>query len=176
VLARHFYGWLAYTLSRAEQDAVFAEEIEGGLASPRGSSVEETARNRWRPATFDQTHNLVLVASYQRSAWEAGVRYRLVTGRPATPISGSFNDVDFGAFTPELGPLASARRTPFSQLDVRVERTFTFDYWRLGVYLDVQNVFNAANAEDTAYDYRYRQSAPVRGLPILPLLGARGSF
>jgi hypothetical protein len=175
-LARHFYGWLAYTLSRAEQDAVFAEEIESGLASPRGSSAEETARNGWRPATFDQTHNLVLVASYQRGAWEAGVRYRLVTGRPATPIDGSFNDVDFGTFTPELGPLASARRPVFSQIDLRVERTFTFDYWRLGVFLDVQNVFNAANAEDTAYDYRYRQSAPVRGLPILPLLGARGSF
>src|SRR6185295_3619390 len=65
-LARHFYGWLAYTLSRAEQDAVFAEEIENGLASARGSSADETARTGWRPATFDQTHNLVLVASYQR--------------------------------------------------------------------------------------------------------------
>jgi hypothetical protein len=175
-LARHFYGWLAYTFSRAEQSAVFAEDIESGLASPRGSSANENARNGWRPATFDQPQNLVLVASYQRGPWEAGVRYRLVSGRPATPITGAFNDVDFGGFTPELGPLASARRALFSQLDLRVERTFTFDYWRLGLYLDLQNAFNTANPEDTAYDYRYRQSAPVRGLPILPLLGARGSF
>src|SRR6185436_3795204 len=97
-LHRHFYGWLAYTLSRAEQSAVFAEEIEGGLASPRGSSESETASNGWRPATFDQTHNLVLVGSYQRGAWELGLRYRLVSGRPATPIAGSFNDTDFGTF------------------------------------------------------------------------------
>jgi hypothetical protein len=99
-----------------------------------------------------------------------------VSGRPATAITGSFDDLDFGTFTPELGRLASTRRPLFSQLDLRVERTFTFDYWRLGVFLDLQNALNSTNPEDTAYDYRYRQTAPVRGLPILPLLGARGSF
>jgi hypothetical protein len=175
-LTRHFYGWLAYTLSRTEQNAIFAEEIEGGLASPRGSSPDEMAATRWRPATFDQTHNLVVVASYRRGAWEGGARYRLVTGRPATPITGSFVDQDFATYTPELGRLASSRRPVFSQLDLRVARTFTFDYWRLGLYLDVQNALNAPNPEDTIYDYRYRESAPVRGLPILPLLGVRGSF
>jgi hypothetical protein len=175
-LARHFYGWLAYTLSRAEQSAVFAEEIESGLASARGSSPGETAVTGWRPATFDQTHNLVAVASYQLGAWELGARYRLVSGRPATAITGAISDSDYGVFTPELGRLAGTRRPLFSQLDLRVERTFTFDYWRLGVFLDVQNTLNAENPEDTAYDYRYARSAPVRGLPILPLLGARGSF
>lgn len=175
-LANHFYGWLAYTLSRAEQSAVFADEIERGLASPRGSSAEETARTGWRPATFDQTHNLVAVASWQWRAWELGARYRLVSGRPATAITGAIGDSDYGTFTPQLGPLGGARRPLFSQLDLRVERTFTFDYWRLGLFLDLQNTLNAENPEDTAYDYRYAESAPVRGLPILPLLGARGSF
>jgi outer membrane receptor protein involved in Fe transport len=175
-LARHFYGWIAYTLSRAEQSAIFAEEIEAGLASPRGSSADETARNGWHPATFDQTHNLVVVASYLRGAWEAGVRYRFVSGRPSTPITGSFADLDYGTFTPELGRLASTRRGAFSQLDLRAERTFLFDVWRMAIFLDVQNVTNAENPEDTIYDYRYRDSAPVRGLPILPLLGLRGSL
>src|SRR5204862_6406757 len=109
-LARHFYGWLAYTLSRAEQSAVFAEEIENGLASARGSSAGETAVTGWRPATFDQTHNLVAVASYQLGAWELGARYRLVSGRPATAITGAISDSDYGVFTPELGRLAGTRR------------------------------------------------------------------
>jgi len=64
----------------------------------------------------------------------------------------------------------------FNQLDLRVERTFTFSWWTLGAYLDVQNVFNTQNPESTAYDYRYRDSSPVRGLPILPVLGLRGRF
>ncbi len=175
-LTRHFYGWIAYTLSRAEQSADFADEIEAGLASPRGAQQDEGVRARWRPATFDQTHNLVAVASYRRQSWELGLRYRLVSGRPITPITGAFADLDFGAFSPERGLPYSARQAAFSQLDLRIERTFTLPLLKLGLYLDVQNVTNAVNAEDVLHDYRYRGSAPVRGLPILPLLGLRGTF
>jgi hypothetical protein len=176
-LQRHFYGWLAYTYSRAEQSGDFADEIEGGLTSTRGSPQDQGASPpSWRPATFDQTHNLVAVASYRRSAWELGLRFRLVTGRPNTPISGSFVDLDFGAYSPQRGPPYSTRQPTFSQLDLRLERTFTFPLFQLGVFLDVQNALNAENPEDVLHDYRYRQSAPVRGLPILPLLGMRGAF
>jgi hypothetical protein len=175
-LAGRLYGWLAYTLARAEQSADFADEIESGLASPRGAPQDEGARARWRPATFDQTHNLVAVASYRRASWELGLRYRFVSGRPTTPIAGSFVDLDFGAFSPERGPAYSTRHPAFSQLDLRIERTFTLRLFRLGLFLDIQNATNAVNAEDLLYDYRYRESAPVRGLPILPLLGMRGTF
>jgi hypothetical protein len=64
----------------------------------------------------------------------------------------------------------------FHQLDVRIEKTWLFDWWRLGLYLDVLNVYNAENPEMTFYDYRYRESAPLRGVPILPTLGIKGSF
>jgi len=40
----------------------------------------------------------------------------------------------------------------------------------------VQNVFNAENPENFIYDYRFRQRASVRGLPILPVIGLRGRF
>jgi TonB family protein len=175
-LAHHFYGWLAYTLSRAEQNADFAEEIESGLASPRGATQDEGAGRSYRRATFDQTHNLVAVASYRRGAWEFGARLRLVSGRPTTPIRSAFADLDFGAFTPERGEPFSTNRPMFSQLDLRIERTFTFDLFQLGLFLDVQNALNAENPEEITYDYRYQQTATVRGLPILPLLGLRGNF
>jgi TonB family protein len=175
-LARHFYGWLAYTLSRAEQSADFAEEIESGLASPRGATQDEGAGQSYRRATFDQTHNLVAIASYRRDSWEFGARLRLVSGRPTTPIAGAFADLDFASFTPERGAPFSRNRPMFSQLDLRIERTFTFDLFQLGLFLDVQNALNAENPEEITYDYRYRKSATVRGLPILPLLGLRGNF
>ena len=85
-------------------------------------------------------------------------------------------DLDFGAYSPERGEPYSSRHPTFSQLDLRIERTFTFELFQLGVFLDVQNALNAENPEDILYDYRYRESAPVRGLPILPLLGMRGIF
>ena len=46
----------------------------------------------------------------------------------------------------------------------------------LGVYLDVLNVYNATNEEAVIYDYRYRTSSPVPGIPFFPTLGIKGSF
>jgi TonB family protein len=172
-LTEHFYGWLAYTLSKSETSGTLAEGI------PMGGTTG-VARNggdlSWRPSQFDQTHNLIVVASYSRRGWQAGARYRFVTGIPMTPVQGSFYDADFNGYTRLNGGLGSARQPNFSQLDLRLERVWTFDAWTFGAYLDCQNVFNAENPEGFLYDYRYRQSATIRGLIILPILGVRGRF
>jgi TonB family protein len=171
-VTRHFYGWVAYTLSRSEETGILAEGVPmGNMGLPRNGSDLS-----WHLGQFDQTHNLVLVASYKWTKWETGATYRLTTGTPTTPVAGSFYDADFNGYTRLNGPTGSTRNPTFSQLDVRVERTWTFDYWVLGVYLDVQNVFNAQNPEGILYNYRFQQSAPIRGLPILPILGVRGRF
>jgi TonB family protein len=171
----HVFGWLAYTLSWTQQTGASAEEMISGTADP----VLGGGDTRWRPSAYDQRHNLIAVGSYRRWGWQFGARYRLVSGRPTTVVDGSFYDSDFGGYTPTTSSAArtSPGRLPtFNQLDLRVERTFTFDVWTLGAYLDVQNVFNAQNPENFIYDYRYRQRAPVRGLPILPVIGLRGRF
>jgi TonB family protein len=158
----NFYGWISYTLARSE--AI--------LAAP---GTQEAAAG-YRPTDFDQTHNFILVASRRFGAWELGTRFRLVSGVPETPILGSTYDADFNSYDPVSGTPRSVRRQLFHQLDVRLERTFTFDWWRFSAYVDVQNVYNAQNPEATLYNYRYSQSGPVRGLPLLPILGLRGRF
>jgi TonB family protein len=155
---RNFYGWIAYTLARSED-----RRLWGGEGTPPTTP--------YRPTEFDQTHNLIVVASRQ-----LGAACRLVTGVPETAVLGAFLDVDYGDWDPVNGVENGVRRQTFHQLDLRVERTFTFESWRFSVYLDVQNVYNAENPEATLYDYRYRKSAPVRGLPLLPVLGLRGRF
>ena len=57
-VTKHFYGWLAYTLSRTEVTGRLADDIPmGGMGMPRNGSDLS-----WRPGQFDQLHNLVLVA------------------------------------------------------------------------------------------------------------------
>ncbi|MCC6747013.1 MAG: TonB-dependent receptor [Deltaproteobacteria bacterium] len=156
-LTRHFYGWLAYTLSRS-------------LAKRRADG--EAVR-----FAFDQTHILTLVGSVRfGSGWEAGLRFRLVSGRPETPVLGGFFDADGGFYRQLFGVERSENRPLFHQLDLRIEKTWLFRLWRLSAYLDVQNVYNAENPEATMFDYRFRQSGNVRGLPILPTFGVKGSF
>jgi outer membrane receptor protein involved in Fe transport len=156
-VTRNFYGWLAYTLSRS----VARREANGELVR----------------FIFDQTHILTLVASY-RFGWgiEAGIRFRLVSGRPETPVLGGIFDSDGDFYRSIFGEERSVDRPLFHQLDVRVEKTWIFELWRLSLYLDIQNVYNAENPEATLYDYRLRESGPLPGLPILPTLGIKGSF
>jgi TonB family protein len=156
-LTEHLYGWVAYTLSRSEQ-------------------WDPTSQS-YVAVNYDQTHILTVVFSYKFfSGWETGLRFRLTTGRPTTPILGATFDADSGGYAPVYGAPGSQRDATFNQLDLRVERVFTFDLWKLSVYLDVQNVYNAPNPELTLYNYNYSQSAPLRGLPFLPTLGLKGEF
>jgi len=156
-LTQRFYGWVAYTLSRSVQ---FDED--SGL---------------YVPVTFDQSHILTLVGSYKLDGgWEVGTRFRLTTGRPQTPILGGTFNSDTGGYFPLEGVPGSTRGVTFHQLDLRAEKLWTFERWKLSVYLDVQNVYNAENPEATLWDYRYRDSAPLRGLPLLPTFGIKGEF
>jgi len=156
-ITRHFFGWLSYTLSFSEQRRHPGDD--------------------WQLTGFDQTHNLTLVGSYHfDSGWEVGTRFRAVSGRPYTPIVGGTFDADAGSYVPVTGDPRSARTPFFHQLDLRGEKTWTFDTWSFSTYLDLQNVYNAENPEATQFDYRYRESSPIRGVPILPTLGVKGTW
>ena len=156
-VTRNLYGWLSYTLSRTR-------ELE----------FDDDA---YEISTFDQTHVGNAVASYKfDNGWELGGRFRYSTGRPQTPVVGGTFDADDGDFRNVSGGFRSARRKAFQQTDVRVEKTWVFDTWMIGAYLDIQNLFNVENVEATQYDYRRRESAPVTSVPFLPTLGVRGQW
>jgi hypothetical protein len=172
-ITSRFYGWLAYTLARSEQTAVGVGQPDTMMMSAIGPDLA----GKYFPTSFDQTHILNVVASYKLGRkWEVGTRFRLTTGIPETPINGSVYDADSDRYRARTGFPSSIRRPTFHQLDLRFERTFTFDTWRFSAYLDIQNIYNATNPEATQWDYRFRESAPVRGIPFLPVFGFRGRF
>jgi hypothetical protein len=162
VLLRHypkdrFFGWVAYTLSKSER-----RNIETG---------------EWQRYRYDQTHILTTVAGYKLPYnFDVSARYRLVTGNPVTPVVGSVYDADSGRYEQVFGKPYSARNSPFSQLDVRVDKTFIYDTWTLGLFLDILNVTYANNAEGVRYNYDFTQSTPVSGLPIIPTLGVSAKW
>jgi len=77
---------------------------------------------------------------------------------------------------PIYGAVNSSRLPAFAQLDVRVDRTWTYQTWKLGLYLDVQNATNRGNVEGYGYRYDYRERTPATGLPILPILGLNAEW
>ncbi|HEY3667788.1 MAG TPA: hypothetical protein VGL19_17420, partial [Polyangiaceae bacterium] len=153
-----FFGWLAYTLSRSERrdapgDALYRYD-------------------------YDQTHILTALGSYKLGrGWQAGARFRYVTGSPYTPEVGGVMDYDAGTYAPITSPNRNSARVPdFHQLDMRVDKTWKFSAWQLSAYLDVQNVYFRQNPEGISYNYNYSKSSVVSGLPFLPIIGLRGEL
>ena len=151
------FGWAAYTLSRSTRT--------DGPGEPE------------HLFQYDQTHNLTLLASYALGrGWTLGSKFRYTTGSLYTPCEGGVLNAAAGAYACRSGEPFSERLPAFHQLDVRVDKKWSFDAWNLTAYLDLQNVYNRSNAEGIDYNYNYAQSASRAGLPILPNLGVRGEF
>ncbi|HEY3445003.1 MAG TPA: TonB-dependent receptor [Myxococcales bacterium] len=156
-LTEHFFGWLAYTFSRTEERR-------------RGNPT-------YVPGSYDEPHILTAVAQYRwGNGWSVGARFRLVSGRPFTSYNDSVYDADSNGYRGLTAAYRSERNPVFHQLDLRADKEFLFDLWKFGVYLDIQNVYNAQNIESWQWDYRYHERVGVPGLPILPTLGLKGSF
>lgn len=157
---REFYSlsaWLAYTFSRAERGS-----IQAGIN---------------QLYNYDQPHILSLILQYDLGrGWNIGLRFRLVSGRPFTPIIGSRFDTDTDSYRPVRGATDSARYPIFHQLDLRIDKVWTFNYWKLGIYLDLINAYYAQNPERYRYQYDYAKAFPITNLPIVPAFGVRGEF
>ena len=162
ILFRHrpstrFFGWLAYTISRSER--------------------RDFPQSAYRIFQFDQTHILTLIGSYRLGrGWEIGLRFRFVTGNPTTPVIGAVYNGDTGTYTQIPGATYSARNAPFHQLDLRIDKTWTFRRGNLDLFLEVLNVYNNANPEGVQYNYNYTQSSTVAGIPFFPNLGFRYEY
>jgi len=149
-------GYVAYTLSRSER------RVPGEV---------------WRLFDTDQTHVLTLAASQGLGrGWDVGLRLRVVSGNPNTPVVGATYDARSGVYVPEYTRVNSGRDPLFHQLDLRVEKAWTFGEARLALYLDLQNAYNAKNPEGYRYNFDYSKKEAVTGLPLFPNLGLRGDL
>ena len=162
VLARHypnnrFFGWISYTLSRSER--------------------LDLDTNEYVVFGFDQTHILTTVAGYNFPYnIDVSLRFQYVTGTPFTPIIGGAFDVEDDNYEQISGEPNSRRNPAFNQLDLRIDKRWVYDTWMFGIFLDVQNVYNAANQEAIQYNFDFSESQPVSGLPILPSLGINAKW
>ncbi len=147
-----FFGWISYTLMKSSR-------IDHPGDDPRLFD-------------FDQTHILTIVASAVLGrGWEAGLRFRLVSGNPITPVNGAVYDADSDIYLPIFGRTNADRLPIFHQLDLRIDKTWDLKALALSVYVDVQNVYNQRNPEGYDYLYDYSQRRYFYGLPLIPSFG-----
>jgi hypothetical protein len=156
-ISRWVYGWISYTLSKTEE-----------LGRPG---------EQWQRGPFDQTHVLSMLVGFRPSTQvEFSARLRLATGNPERQVTGAVFDNLVGKYVPVTLPLGSTRLPAFAQLDFEVNNIWTADVFRLGLYIDIENVLSRRNGETLAYDFRYQAQSTFQGVPFSAAVGARVSF
>jgi hypothetical protein len=107
------------------------------------------ASSNYIPSSWDNQHLLTITAGKKlKRNWELGAKFRLVGGKPYTPfdvdassIRNNYDISNKGIFN--YNQLNSERFDTYTQLDVRVDKTW---YWKkiaLNFYIDIQNLLSS---------------------------------
>lgn len=119
------YGIFSYTFVRSEFDNQLLQSV---------------------PSSWDNQHLLTITAGkkLQRN-WEIGTKFRLVGGKPFTPydmnassVIANYNITNQGIL--DYSKLNSERFTTYTQLDIRIDKTWFWKKFSLNFYIDVQNL------------------------------------
>ena len=145
------------------------------------SKREDRPGDMERLYSFDQPHVATLTASYLITpTWEIGAKWQYRTGNPYTPVVGReimrHPDTGRPQYTPVFGETNSARVPPFHRLDIRISKSFIYQRWRWGIFLELLNAYNRKNVLDVDYNRTYTEERNVYQLPIVPYLGLTVEF
>ena len=102
--------------------------------------------NNYIPSTWDNKHLLTVTGGKKlKRNWEIGGKFRLVGGRPYTPydIDASSEIANYDVSNQgilDFSQLNTERFKTYSQLDLRIDKTWFWKKFSLNFYVDVQNV------------------------------------
>lgn len=154
---RGVFGWVAYTLMRAER--------------------RDRPDVPVRLSDYDQTHVLTALVGWALPrGFSLGARIRYATGFPRTPVVGAWFDATRNRYQPEFGAHNSIRIPAFAQLDARLAKRFSIARSQLEAYVEVLDVWNRRNAEELVYSADYGARGVISGVPILPSVGVQWDF
>lgn len=123
----------------------------------RSEFKDDRNANRYIPTAWDNRHLFTFSGTWSLPRnWDVGAKLRVVGGAPYTPYdlekSSLVTAADAGrGLYYDYTQYNSLRLDPFTQLDVRVDKTFYFKKLMLGIYIDLQNVMNSKYRQPDVY-------------------------
>lgn len=120
---KNFYAVASYTLYKSEFTG-FDREV-------------------FIPSVWDNQHLVSLLGGYKFGKnWEASARYRFLGNAPLAPVNEAATLRAYPAIIRDFSRLGEQELASFSQLDVRVDRKWSFRSFSLDLFLEIQNILN----------------------------------
>jgi len=118
------------------------------LAYTYVNSEFKTKNGQYAPSTWDSKHIVSITGGKRfKKNWEVGFRWTFSGGSPYTPY-----DLETSSLTQvwdvnnsgvlDYNQLNQNRGGSYHNLNIRVDKRFSFEKWSLTLYLDIQNVYN----------------------------------
>jgi len=135
-------GWIAYTLSKSEQQT-------------KGRTPEETGINDglWYNTPYDKTHDISVTSSYKfNDKWSFNANFLFQTGLPATFPNGQYeyNDISI----PVYEARNSSRIPTYHRLDVSakyIPKPNSDKNWKTEWVFGIYNAYNRNNASSISF-------------------------
>ena len=113
----------------------------------------KNAVGNYIPSTWDNKHLVTITAGKKlKKNWEVGAKFRLVGGRPYTPydenassLKSNYDVVNGGVL--DYVKLNGERFNTYTQLDVRVDKTWYLKKAAINLYVDVQNIYASSSKQ-----------------------------
>lgn len=109
----------------------------------------EPIKGEYVRSSWDVRHLFYITAIHNFSnGWDLGAKWRFTGGFPYTPYDLELSS-NIAAWDAQLRPyedysqINQEQYSPYHQLDLRVDKTWFFKKWTLGLYIDIQNIYNS---------------------------------
>jgi hypothetical protein len=171
------YG-TAYGLELSLQKKYSDIPVYGQVSLAYAYSLYTAGNGQHYPGIYDQQIIFNFNAGYKLdNNWEISGKYRHFTGMPYTPVYiPDENPINPGAVQNLPQEYLSSRLETQGFIDFRIDRYFSFNKWRLIVYLDIQNVLNQPIKVMPRYDFWNKEVVSEGNIGILPSIGISAEF
>lgn len=125
---------------------------------------------------YDEPINTTLVTTYKlNNNWTMGSKWSYHSGSPYSPVIGTTQD-STGRYLPTYGAVNSATMPDYHRLDLRFDRHYVYDKWKLNTYFELNNVYFRQNVVGYSYNANYTVATPVTPLVIPITFGVQAEF
>ena len=77
---------------------------------------------------------------------------------------------------PVYGAVNSGTLPPYHRLDLRVDRHYLYNTWKLNTYFELNNAYQRQNVVGYSYDPTYTKKTPISPLVIPINFGVQAEF
>ena len=143
-----FNGWIAYTLSRSEQQTLGRNAAETGINN-----------GNWYRSGYDKLHNFSLTSTYEYSKkWTFGANFVYQTGQPVTLPNGQYEygaeDGVPGITIPSYGLRNESSLPAYHHLDVSatfIPKSNKLKKWQGEWVFSIYNLYGRKNAASLSF-------------------------